>query len=498
MVDCARGHTAYGEGMIRALSSLLLLCSAMLAGCSEGVDNERVRIDVIEDGPRPFNVSATPLPLASAYLRAATAQGLVTFDEKGRVAPGLANRWIVTDDGLSYIFRLNKTRWNDGRELTAQEVAGLLTSRIRALGKGNLGPELGVIDRVVAMTGKVVEIRLKAPMPYLLELLASPEFGLLTKGVGSGPMQAKKFGRAMQLRRNEVDAEGAAVLGGATVTLRRGEASLVLARYVLGQSDIVEGGRFESFPLLEAARITADQIQFDAVPGLFGLQVVQSSAFLAEKANREAVAMAIDRPKLLTAFDIVAWRETVTLVPESLPNRASIARPEWAKPAIDARRAMAAATVANWKRANGDIRRLRVALPRGYGSRIFFARLRADLASIGIELERVTIDRPHDLRLIDRTAEQSSPAWYLDQLSCKFATICNARTDELLAQARFTTDIAVRAQLLGEAEAELQSTVSFIPIANPLRWSVIRPGLLGHVANGRGWHLLQYLGRDPT
>jgi hypothetical protein len=54
-------------------------------------------------------------------------------------------------------------------------------------------------------------------------------------------MQAKKFGRAMQLRRNEVDAEGAAVLGGATVTLRRGEASLVLARYVLGQSDIVEG-----------------------------------------------------------------------------------------------------------------------------------------------------------------------------------------------------------------------------------------------------------------
>ncbi|MDH4399436.1 ABC transporter substrate-binding protein, partial [Sphingorhabdus sp.] len=199
--------------MIRALSSLLLLCSAMLVGCSEGVDNERVRIDVIEDRPRPFNVSATPLPLASAYLRAATAQGLVTFDEKGRVAPGLANRWIVTDDGLSYIFRLNKTRWNDGRELTAQEVAGLLNARIRELGKGNLGPELGVIDRVVAMTGKVVEIRLKAPMPYLLELLALPEFGLLTKGVGSGPMQAKKFGRAMQLHHNEVDAEGAAILG---------------------------------------------------------------------------------------------------------------------------------------------------------------------------------------------------------------------------------------------------------------------------------------------
>lgn len=484
--------------MIRSLSLLLLLASATLAGCSEGVDNERVRVDVIEDRPRPFSVTATPLPLASAYLRAATTQGLVTFDEKGRVAPGLANRWIVTEDGLSYIFRLNKTRWNDGRELTSQEVARLLTTRIRELSKGHLGPELGVIDRVVAMTGKVVEIRLRAPMPYLLELLALPEFGMLSKGAGSGPMQAKKFGQAMQLRRNETDADGAAMLGNATVTLRRGEASLVLARYALGQSDLVEGGRFENFPLLEAAKIRANEIQFDAVPGLFGLQVVEAGPFLSDTANRAVIAMAIDRPKLLTAFDIVAWRETVTLVPEILPNRADVARPDWAAPSVDERRAMAAVTVANWKRANGEIRPLRIALPRGYGSRIFFARLRADLAGIGVDIERVTMDRPHDLRLVDRTAEQSSPAWYLDQLSCKFATICSTRADEIVAEARLTNDMAMRAQLLGEAEAELQATVAFIPIANPLRWSVVRPGLLGHFANGRGWHLLQYLGRDPT
>lgn len=484
--------------MIRSLSLLLLLLSATLAGCSEGVDNERIRVDVIEERPRPFSVSATPLPLASAYLRAATAQGLVTFDEKGRVAPGLANRWIVTEDGLSYIFRLNKTVWNDGREVESREVARLLTARIRELSKGHLGAELSVIDRVVAMTGKVVEIRLKAPMPYLLELLALPEFGLLSKGAGSGPMQARKIGQVMQLRRNETDDEGAQFLGNATVTLRRGEASLMLARYALGQSDLVEGGRFDSFPLLDAAQIRANEIQFDAVPGLFGLQVVEDGPFLSEAANRAAIAMAIDRPKLLTAFDIVAWRETVTLVPESLPNRADIARPTWAAPSMEDRRTTAAATIANWKRTNGDIRALRVALPRGHGSRIFFARLRADLATVGIDIERVTADRPHDLLLVDRTAEQSSPAWYLDQLSCKFATICSTRADEIVAEARLTNDMAMRAQLLGEAEAELQSTVAFIPIANPLRWSVVRPGLLGHFANGRGWHLLQNLGRDPT
>jgi ABC-type transport system substrate-binding protein len=484
--------------MTRLLPLLLLLLSATLAGCSQGVDNDRVRVDVIEDRPKPFNVSAVPLPIASAYLRSATAQGLVTFDDKGRVAPGLANRWIVNDDGLSYIFRLNKARWNDGRELNAQEVARLLTRRISELKKGRLGAELAVIDRVVAMTGKVVEIRLKAPMPNLLELLALPEFGLLSRGAGSGPMQAKKNGRAMQLRRNETDAGGTAVLGNATVTLRRGEASLVLARYVLGQTDLIEGGRFETFPLLEAAKINANEIQFDAVPGLFGLIVVQAGPFLADKDNRTAIAMAIDRPKLLTAFDIVAWRETVTLVPEGVLNRADISRPDWAAPSMDQRRSIAAASIAKWKRANGAIRPLRVALPRGYGSRIFFARLRADLAAVGVDIERVTADQPHDLRLIDLTAQQSSPAWYLDQLSCKFAPICSPRADAIVAEARMTKDMAMRAQLLGQAETEMQSTVGFIPIANPLRWSVVRPGLLGHIANGRGWHLLQYLGRDPT
>lgn len=483
--------------MIRFLC-LTTIILAMLGGCSQGVDNSRLRVDVIEDRPRQFNISAVPLPLASAYLRSATAQGVVTFDEKGRVAPALANRWIVTDDGLSYIFRLNKTKWNDGREISSDEIAALLSARIRELRKGRFNAELAVIDRVVPMTGKVVEIRLKAPMPYLLEMLAQPEFGLVRKGFGSGPMQATKRGNAMQLRLKGFDENGDAVLGSETITLRRSEASLALARYTQAQTDLVEGGRFEDYPLVDAAKINAGEVQFDAVPGLFGLLVVEAGPFLADTANREALAMAVDRPKLLTAFDIVAWREALTLVPESLPNRVDTARPEWAAQQIADRKVQAAAIIARWENSNAQVRPLKIAMPRGFGSRIFFARLRADMAAIGLEVERVTIDRPHDLRLIDRAADQSSPAWYLDQLSCTVSPICSMDADRLVSEARMTSDIAARAQLLAQAEAELQAARNFIPIANPLRWSIVRPGLLGHFANGRGWHLLQYLGRDTT
>lgn len=482
------------------MTRLLLLASTLLlflAGCSEGVDNGRVRVDVIEDRPRAFNISAMPLPPASAYLRSATAQGLVTFDNKGRVAPGLASRWIVTDDGMSYIFRLNKARWNDGREVTSDEVANVLTARLRELRKGRFSSELGMIDRVVPMTGKVVEMRLKAPMPYLLEMLAQPEFGLVRKGFGSGPMQADRLGEAMQLRLKGVDERGDPVLEPETVTLRGSSATLALARYVEGQSDLVEGGRFEDYPLLEAAGVNAGDIQFDPVPGLFGLLIVETGPFLSDRQNREAMAMAVDRPRLLTAFDIVAWREALTLVPESLPNRVAVPRPNWA-PQIDDRKAMAKDIISRWEISNGQVRPLRVALPRGFGSRIFFARLRADMAAIGLDVERVTIDRPHDIRLIDRMADQSTPAWYLDQLSCTVSMICSLDADRLVAEARMAPDSAARNQLLAQAEAELQEMRNFIPIANPLRWSVVRPGLLGHFANGRGWHLLQYLGRDTT
>jgi ABC-type transport system substrate-binding protein len=482
------------------MTRLLLLASTLLlllAGCAEGVDNSRVRVDVIEDRPRAFNISAMPLPLASALLRSATAQGLVTFDHKGRVAPGLANRWIVTDDGMSYIFRLNKALWNDGREVTSDEVADVLTARIRELRKGRFNSELSMIDRVVPMTGKVVEVRLKAPMPYLLEMLAQPDFGLVRKGFGSGPMQAERLGEAMQLRLKGTDETGDPVLEQETVTLRRSSASLALARYVEGQSDLVEGGRFEDYPLLEAAGVNAGEIQFDPVPGLFGLLIVEAGPFLSDRQNREAMAMAIDRPRLLTAFDIVAWREALTLVPESLPNRVAVPRPNWA-PQIDDRKAIAKDIISRWEISNGQVRPLRVALPRGYGGRIFFARLRADMAAIGLDVERVTIERPHDIRLIDRMADQSTPAWYLDQLSCTVSMICSMDADRLVIEARMATDSATRNQFLAQAEAELQDMRNFIPIANPLRWSVVRPGLLGHFANGRGWHLLQYLGRDTT
>lgn len=136
-------------------------------------------------------------------------------------------------------------------------------------------------------------------------------------------------------------------------------------------------------------------------------------------------------------------------------------------------------------------------MPRGAGSRIAFARIRSDLAAIGLSAERVTYAQEADLRLIDQVADMSSPAWYLEQLSCRVTILCSPGADALVFAAQQAVDRSERMRLLGEAEIELQQLRNFIPLANPLRWTLARDGLLGFAPNARAIHPLQYLGVDP-
>jgi ABC-type transport system substrate-binding protein len=225
---------------------------------------------------------------------------------------------------------------------------------------------------------------------------------------------------------------------------------------------------------------------------------VASGPFLSDAANREAIAKAIDRPRMISDFNVAAWKEMLTLAPETLPNRADIARPDWASRRIDVRQAEARSVIGNWEVANGQVRPLRIALPRGPGARIMFARVKSDLAAVGLDAERVTLGQPADLRLIDQVADMSSPAWYIEQLSCEITSICSLTADALLVEAQRASDRDERMRLQGEAEIELQKLRNFIPLGNPVRWTLPRDGLKGFVSNPRGLHPLQYLGRDPT
>ena len=131
----------------------------LLAGCGSADDEGAVEIALIGERDA-LNERGLRLSAPAQQLRAATVEGLVALNETGEVVPALAERWIVTDDGLSYIFRLRNSEWPDGKPMSAEEVRDSLRGTIRELQGTSLALDLAPISEVRAMTGRVIEFRL--------------------------------------------------------------------------------------------------------------------------------------------------------------------------------------------------------------------------------------------------------------------------------------------------------------------------------------------------
>lgn len=482
----------------------LAMIGGLLAACS-GNDDRPVEVLAIGEKTSTYAEGAV-LPLGAQLYRAATAEGLVGFDEQGRVVPALADRWIIYDDGLSFIFRLRDGQWPDGSQITAESARGALVQAIAAQRGTALGLDLEPIAEVRAMAGRVIEIRLSQQTPDLLQLLAQPELGLRRAGRGGGPMKllesTRKEGIAV-LRPISPQDRGLAQdekWGERVRRLRLGSlpASLAIDMFNRGDADLVLGGQLEDFPRLDAKGVSRGAIRLDPVGGLFGLSVMETKGFLALPENREALALALDREALAAVLNIAGWTTTTRVINPGLAGDDGTVSERWPGVAIRERRARAAARVAQWTAGNGPVRPLRIALPAGPGSDLLFARLSEDFQAIGLATRQVGANAPADLRLVDRVASYARAPWFLNQLSCAaLRGPCSASADRFASLARAELDPAKRAGLLSEAEAELTKANVYIPLGVPIRWSLVAGSVTGFATNRLGAHPLMPLAIRP-
>lgn len=484
-----------------------LILSAGAASCSNVGDEDRARVSVIEDNQPTIKPVGIQLNYASASARAAIARGLVGFDEQGRVVPALAARWIVTDDGLSYIFRLNEAKWDDGRQVTAERIATLLQERIAELRPSRLGRDLQAVDEIISMTGRVIEIRLNSPHPNFLQLMAQPEMGLFRAGHGAGPMSTVKqetlftLGAFNQLSPSPEDEEAEADADEEKpsndprrVILRSEKAAKALARYTAGYTDLVLNGKFHHLPLVEEAGVSSNDLRLNPVAGLFGLTFIRANGFWALPTNREILSMAIDRPALLTSFpNVTAWQSRQKIIPDALNVTGINARPDWTSMTMQDRQAFTREHVRRWEALEGPVLPLTIALPDAAGADILFLRIRSDLRRIGLDARKVALNEEADVRLTDEIAPYDSAQWFLSQLTCAKTPICLNDADTKIAEANAATNLQIKARLYAETEVMLVQHYNYIPIAVPVRWSISRPGQRGFAVNPRGWHPLNPL-----
>ncbi|MCK8457267.1 ABC transporter substrate-binding protein [Sphingomonas faeni] len=469
-----------------------------LTGCERRrPDTGAVIVSAIGSPPRIVDARRVRVDTPSRLFVDSTAQGLVRFDAAGQIEPGLAERWIVIDGGMSYIFRLREGDWGDGTPVTADQVVAALKRQIAPGSRNPLAPFLTAIDEIVVMTPQVIEVRLSRPRPDLLKLFAQPELSLLrmTPLGGSGPFRVAARGRSPLLRPafdpNQADPEDQrAIKPEEDVRLIGERAARAIARFAHRDSDLVSGGSFVDWPLLATTEISPANIRVDPAAGLFGLAILRRDGFLAEAANREAVAEAIDRTALTTAI-APAWDTADRLLPDILDSAALPQVPAWTLLTQDERRVAARQRVAGW---TGGPVSLRIALPNGPGATLLYAQVAASLIAVGITPYRVAQGADADLALVDAVAPYDSARWYL-ATAC---VVCGEAAQAAITAAREAPTLAERARQIAAADVAMNADVAFIPLARPLRWSLVSTRLQQWQPNARAWHPLNRLRADTN
>ena len=481
---------------------VLLPLMIALASCNRAGDGA---IDVLVIGePGALFAGGNRLAPPGELVRAATSQGLVRLDEAGQLVPGIAERWIVTADGESYIFRIREFDLPGGKPLTARIVQQALSRAMARLKGTTFGLDLAQVRDVRAMTGRVIEIRMKSPMPGFLQLLAQPELGIALSDTPTGPMTMTRSGTdsavltALPPEARGLPAQPGWTDGVRAIHLTAGPATAATEAFSDGRYELLLGGTLATLPLADVGPLARGTVRLDSALGLFGLDVVHAQGFLADPQNREALALALDRPALIKPFNLAGWIPTTRVVTPDLPDDPGLVGERWPDLDLAARRAAAAGRVARWKAAHGGTLALSVALPDGPGSDTLFAGLAEQYAAIGLTLTRARAATRADLALRDRVARFAGARWFLNQFHCGMSTaICSPDVDFLVGLAVAARDPAQQAGYLAQAEVALAASNGFIPIGAPIRWSLVRSGVAGFSENAWAIHPLFPLTRAP-
>src|SRR5829696_6243629 len=168
------------------------LVSAMILGACGASGNAPSRREIIDsrdnEDPRSLDPAlSTDVPTGRAV--GYVFDGLTRFTPDARIEPGLAERWDVSPDGLTYTFHLRQgVKFHSGTPFVARHV---VNSYLRALSPASLGgrptpllPIRGATEfngkQAAAVAGlsarddSTVVITLAEPLAFFPKLLAMP------------------------------------------------------------------------------------------------------------------------------------------------------------------------------------------------------------------------------------------------------------------------------------------------------------------------------------
>ena len=345
MQDLNGRNTNKRTGVLAILAGLLLLAACTEPGTQSVLDRGV--------GPEPESLDPHRSRTAQSHtVLRDLFEGLVRYSPDGKLIPAAAERWDVSDDGLTYTFRLRSdARWSNNDAVTADDfvfsfrrlvdpaTAAFYAEHLIAIEhakdivNGEREPdELGV--RAAAPDQLVVQ--LAYPVPYFLSLLALPSASpvhapsvtqhgdafarpgtLITNGAYQ--LQDWELGAFIELTRNPYywDNDNTAIDSVRFhVTVEPGAE---LNRYRAGELDITSTVASEAYA--QVAKQRPDELRVAPFLGTYFYGLNLSKAKLRDKpALRRALSMALDRDGLTEKVTARGEQPAFSWVPPGVLN----------------------------------------------------------------------------------------------------------------------------------------------------------------------------------
>lgn len=437
--------------------------------------------------------------------------GLVIQNAKGEAVPGTAESWTISEDGLVYTFKLRSdAKWSNGDPVTAHDfdfAFHRIMDPATAAGYASMlfpiknaeevaGGKLPVTDLgVKALDDLTLEITLKAPTPYFLELLthqtglplhkASVEANgdkFTTPGtlVTNGAYKLVSFqpNDKIVMAKNEHYYDAANVKIDTINWIPFEDRASCMRRFEAGEVQICSDVAAEQMDYVKAN--LADELRIAPYLGIYYLPVKGApDSKLKDARVRKAISLVIDREFLADQV----WRSTMlpgySWVPPGIVNY--VENPPMAdfKDMDMLDREDAAKKLLEEAGVKEGELTVELRYNTSENNKNTMAAVADNLANIGIKGELNEVegasyfnymreDGPFDIARAGWIGDYNDPQNFLMLLesgvSFNYARWSNADYDALMQKAAATVDLGERAKALAEAETIMLAETPAIPI----------------------------------
>lgn len=516
---------------ILALVMSLTFAGSVFAGCgssstgSSGKSDQVIKININAD-PKTIDPGLNS-SVEGAQVICNAFEGLTNLDKENKPIPGVAEKWEVSSDSLTYTFHLRKdAKWSDGKPVTAKDFEYAWKRALDPKTVSEYAYQLYYLkngeafnkstDPKATKKASIDEVGVKAtddytlvatlegPTPYFLSLTAFPTYAPVRKDVveknpkdwatkaetyiSNGPFSMKEYKPKDSLNfvknTNYWNAKNIKLDKIEFKTLENN--SSYLSAFRTGQLDVIEKPPAQEIPkLLEEGTAKAYPYlgtyyyNLNVSPAAEKVSAEAAKA-LKDVRVRKALNFAIDRTALVEKVTKAGEKPATSFVPSSVQDSSGKAfkNKEYYKATTDIDQAKKLLAEAGYPDGKGFPKmELLYNTDQGHQN---IAQAIQDMwkKNLGIDIQLRNVERKVHLTELNKRnytlardgwiADYNDPMTFLDMFTSNneqnHPGYANPEFDKLITAARVESDVAKRLNYLHQAEDLLMNDMPFIPI----------------------------------